>query len=74
VGCERFGLFVMLDDTGAEGLLPVRALGEEWHAYDAERMCLIGESTGKVWRIGQHVAVTVEGTDPARGRIDFARA
>ena len=74
VGCERFGLFVMLDDTGAEGLLPVRSLGEEWHAYDAERMCLIGESTGKVWRIGQHVAVTVEGTDPARGRIDFARA
>ena len=74
VGCERFGLFVMLDETGAEGLLPTRELGEEWYAYDAERMCLIGESTGRIWRIGQRVAVEVVGTDPARARIDFARA
>lgn len=74
MGCERYGLFVMLDETGAEGLLPTRALGEEWFAYDAERMCLTGESTGRTWRIGKRVAVRVASCDVASGRIDFVLA
>lgn len=74
VGCERFGLFVRIDGTGAEGLLPTRALGPEWYAYDAERMCLTSESTGRVWRPGKRVAVRVAEVDVARGRIDFALA
>lgn len=72
VGCERYGLFVMLDDTCAEGLLPTRALGEEWFTYDATRMALIGENTGRVWRLGQRVAVQIEGTNPSLGQIDFS--
>ena len=74
VGCEKFGLFVVLDDTGAEGLLPTRALGEEWFSYDAERMRLTGSFTGRVWRPGRHVVVHVSDTEPARGRIEFALA
>lgn len=73
-GCERFGLFVTLDDTGAEGLLPVRALGEEWYSFDEDRMQLTGEESGRTYRPGQRVAVEVVGTNPARGRIDFALA
>jgi ribonuclease R len=74
VGVERYGLFVALDDTCAEGLLPVRALGDEWFAYDERLLSLTGEESGKRWRPGQRVAVTVTGTDPAHGRIDFALA
>lgn len=72
VGVERYGLFVQLDDTCAEGLLSVRHLGEEWFVFDADRMTLTGESTGQVWGLGRRVAVEVVGTDPSRGRIDFA--
>lgn len=74
VGCERFGLFVRLDDTCAEGLLPVRALGPEWFAYDEGTLSLTGESTGRRWRLGQRVAVTVSGCTPSRGQIDFTLA
>ena len=74
VGCERYGLFVMLDDTCAEGLLPTRALGEEWFTYDETRQALVGESSGRTYRLGQRVAVEVTGTNPARGQIDFALA
>ena len=74
VGVERYGLFVALDDTCAEGLLPVRALGDEWFAYDERLLSLTGEESGKRWRPGQRVAVTVTGTDSAHGRIDFALA
>ena len=74
VGCERYGLFVMLDDTCAEGLLPTRALGEEWFTYDETRQALVGESSGRTYRLGQRVAVEVTGTNPERGQIDFALA
>lgn len=70
-GCERFGLFVTLDDTCAEGLVPVRALGGEWYSYDEARMTLTGEESGQVWRLGQRVVVEVTGTNVARGQIDF---
>ncbi len=73
-GVARYGLFVRLDETCAEGLLPIRALGEEWFAYDEGRMCLTGEASGTVWRLGQRVAVTVAGCTPERGQIDFSLA
>ena len=74
VGVERFGLFVMLDDTCAEGLLPTKRLGTEWFSYDEDRMRLTGESTGREWSLGKRIAVTVVGTNVARGQIDFALA
>lgn len=74
VGCQRFGLFVMLEGTCAEGFLPVRALGDEWFHFDDDRMCLIGESSGHVWRVGQHVAVEVTEVNVPKGRIDFTLA
>jgi ribonuclease R len=73
-GCERFGLFVMLDETCAEGLLPARALGGEWLEYDEDRMTLTGEESGRVWGLGTRVRVAVTETDIPRGRIDFALA
>ena len=73
-GVARYGLFVRLDETCAEGLLPIRALGEEWFAYDEGRMCLTGEASGTVWRLGRRVAVTVAGCNPERGQIDFSLA
>ena len=74
VGVERYGLFVMLDDTCAEGLLPVRALGDEWFTYSEERLMLMGEESGRAYRLGQRVAVEVVGATPERGQIDFALA
>ena len=74
VGVERFGLFVRLDDTCAEGLLPIRALGDEWFAYDEGTMCLTGESSGQRWHLGRRVAVTVVGCKPDKGQIDFSLA
>ena len=70
-GCERFGVFVCLDETSADGLLPVRALGHEWYSYDEDRMALVGEESGTVWHLGQRVEVEVAGVNIARGQIDF---
>ena len=74
VGCERYGLFVMLEDSCAEGLIPVRSLGNEWFWFDETRQALTGEESGTTYRLGQRVAVEVTGANPARGQIDFALA
>ncbi len=70
-GVERFGVFVSLDETCADGLIPVRGLGREWFDYDEKRMRLTGESTGEVWSLGRRVVVEVAAVDVPRGRIDF---
>ena len=35
-GVARFGLFVKLDETGADGLVPISALGREYFLYDPD--------------------------------------
>ena len=71
-GCERFGLFVTLDETYAEGLVPTRLLGSEWFSYDEARLTLTGEESGEVWGLGLHIVVEVAGVNVARGQIDLA--
>ena len=44
-GIARFGLFVKLDETGADGLVPISALGREYFLYDADRQTLTGEKS-----------------------------
>ena len=73
-GVERFGLFVMLDDTCAEGLVPVRALGHGWCDFDETHRTLRSEAGGKTWRLGMRVAVRLTGTNVAKGQLDFAIA
>ena len=56
-GIARFGAFVKLDETGADGLLPMRSLGREYFHYDAEAQTLTGSDTGMTISIGQRVIV-----------------
>lgn len=70
-GVERFGLFVTLDATYAEGLLHVKDLGQEWIRYDEEQLMFIGEATGKRWRMGDRIKVRVSAVIIERGQIDF---
>ena len=56
-GVQRFGLFVKLDETGADGLVPIRSVGREFFHFDADKQALIGADTGVVIGIGARVVV-----------------
>ncbi len=45
-GVQRFGLFVKLDETGADGLIPIRSLGREFFHFDQASQTLMGADTG----------------------------
>ncbi|WP_172136995.1 ribonuclease R family protein [Adlercreutzia sp. ZJ473] len=72
-GVASYGLYVRLECT-AEGLLPVRALGEEYFAFDPVRYTLTGSDTGAVFRLGQRVAVVLKAAEPLTGKLDLALA
>ncbi len=72
-GVASYGLYVRLDCT-AEGILPVRALGEEYFAFDPVRYTLTGEESGRVFRLGQRVPVVLKSADVPTAALEFALA
>jgi ribonuclease R len=68
-GVQRFGLFVKLDETGADGLVPIRSVGREFFHYDADNQTLTGSDTGQVIGIGQRVLVRLAEATPLTGGL-----
>ena len=68
---DSMGAFVRLDETGAEGLVRMAALGDEWWDLDEERLMLVSSATGREIRLGTRVVVEIAGSDPMRGHLDF---
>jgi ribonuclease R len=70
-GVTRFGLFVRLTDTGADGLVPVSSLGGEYFIHDDKAHALVGERTGKRWPLGMAVDVKLTEATPITGGLLF---
>ena len=68
-GIARFGVFVRMDETGADGLIPIRSLGREFFHFDADASTLTGSDTGLTIRIGQRVTVRLVEAAPVTGGI-----
>jgi len=73
-GVTRFGLFVRLAETGADGLIPVRSLGAEFFRHDEQAQALIGERSRQAYRMGDILQVTLEEAAPVTGGLRFALA
>jgi ribonuclease R len=70
-GVTRSGLFVKLNDTGADGLIPIRTLGAEYYQYDEARHALIGKRSGAMHRLGDVVEVRLVEAAPVAGALRF---
>ena len=70
-GVTRAGLFVKLNETGADGLIPVRMLGTEYYNYDETRHALIGSRSGAMHRLGDVVEVRLVEAAPVAGALRF---
>ncbi|GHF36839.1 ribonuclease R [Seohaeicola zhoushanensis] len=70
-GIARFGVFVKLDETGADGLVPIRSLGREYFHFDREAGTLMGSDTGTLIGIGQRVTVRLAEAVPVTGGLEL---
>jgi len=68
-GIAKFGLFIKLDDSGADGLVPMRAIGAEYFHFDREANTLMGSDTGLTIRLGQRATVRLAEAVPVTGGV-----
>ncbi|MCL6587441.1 MAG: RNB domain-containing ribonuclease, partial [Anoxybacillus sp.] len=66
----NFGLFVELPNT-VEGLVHVSYLTDDYYHYDEQHYAMIGERTGKVYRIGDEITVRVINVNKEERIVDF---
>ena len=66
----KWGVYVELPNT-IEGLVHVTNMYDDHYDYYEERYEMVGEHTGKVYKLGQSVAVRAIGVDHLQRTIDF---
>jgi ribonuclease R len=70
-GVTRFGLFVRIPDSGAEGLIPARSLGFEYFRHDERKHALVGERSGTTYKMGDNLTVRLMEAAPLTGGLRF---
>jgi len=67
----RFGLFISVDGSSADGLIPIRNIGQEFYRHDEGRQLLIGERTGETYGLGDRLNVKLVEASVATGGLLF---
>ena len=70
-GVTRAGLFVKLDETGADGFIPARTIGDDYFQYHEDRHAMIGRTSGETYRLGDSVTVKLVEAIPVAGALRF---
>ncbi len=73
-GVASFGMFVALDGIYVEGMVHVSELGSDYYHYDPAKHQLLGERTGKRYRLSDRVRVRIARVDLDTSRIEFVLA
>ena len=70
-GVTRAGLFVKLHETGADGFVPARTIGDEYFHYDEKSHSMVGRHSGETYRLGDMVKVKLVEAAPVAGALRF---
>lgn len=72
-GITQWGIYVELPNT-VEGLLHVATLPGDYFYYDENTYEMVGQSTGKTYKLGERIRVQVKDVDRFMRTINFALA
>jgi len=73
-GVSTFGIFVLLDEFFVEGLVHVNSITDDYYVLRDREYSLVGERTGKRFRLGDPLWVRVSRVDRLERKIDFVLA
>ncbi len=71
-GVARFGMFVQLDETGADGIVPFNALPRDFYNFDEKRQALVGQRSKRTYQLAMPVKVKLEKADRLTGSMSFS--
>lgn len=69
-GVTKYGMYVQLSNT-IEGLVHVSTLEDDHYFYDPDSYCLMGNTTGNIYKLGEKVKIKVLSADKNKREIDF---
>ncbi|MBG6205671.1 ribonuclease R [Labrenzia sp. EL_126] len=70
-GVVKSGMFIRLQDTGADGFVPASTIGLDYYRYDEGSHALIGDKTGETYQLGDQVEVKLVEAAPFAGALTF---
>lgn len=70
-GVTRFGLFITLEDSGADGLVPIRSLPDDYYVHDEKNHALVGKNSRRSFQLGQPVTVELIEANTLTGSMVF---
>ena len=70
-GVTRSGLFVRLNQTGADGFIPASTIGADYYRHVEAQQALIGDRTGEMFRLGDAISVRLLEAAPVAGALRF---
>jgi len=70
-GVTRFGLFVTLDNIGADGLIPISTLPSDYYDHDEPLNRLVGRDSGQIFTLGESVTVSLSEANTDTGGLVF---
>jgi len=62
---------VKLNETGADGFVPARTIGDEYFRYDESGHAMVGSRSGETYRLGDRVTVKLVEAAPVAGALRF---
>ncbi|MCX8501139.1 MAG: VacB/RNase II family 3'-5' exoribonuclease, partial [Alphaproteobacteria bacterium] len=68
----KFGLFVTLDETGADGLVPISSLPNDYYRFDVKTQRLVGDRSRRSFRLGERLLLTLDEVEIVTGRIKLS--
>ncbi|HEX3499209.1 MAG TPA: ribonuclease R [Stellaceae bacterium] len=68
-GVTRFGLFITLEESGADGLVPIGSLPGDYYHHEEAQHRLIGRRSGRIYRLGDPVTVRLAEANPVTGGL-----
>jgi ribonuclease R len=69
-----FGFFVELKDIYVEGLVHISTLPNDYYQFDPTKQAMLGERTGRRFRLGDPILIKVVRVDLDQRQIDFQLA
>ncbi len=70
-GLENFGIFVIIKDPYAEGLVPINRLTDDYYEKDSRTGHLVGRRQRRQFHMGQKIRVRLDKADPVSSQLDF---
>jgi len=70
-GVTEWGIYVEISENKCEGMVRIRDIKSDYYIFDEKQYAIVGQSTKKIYQLGDIVTVKVKNTDLERKHLDF---